>query len=285
MPEGVLPYPRWEGDLSPRSRVPVIVWNEVRSALRNRWSLAALTLGIAWGFASIIEFYNLRGGGADVHDWAGFLAMHAQLLWFSLGLAAALGGPTLMDDSRLGALDLYLARSVTTKEYLVGKVGALVALSTLLIFVPAFVYWASSYVFYDGRPDGWLWALGPSLLFSLIWGLMVSGLALGFSAASRSASGAALLLFGGFSVLAYLVDPPGLLQRVATITALTDDPRWAVMSPFTAMEAQSTWLFPDGADAAFPYWWGLIYLGALTLLGWGLLAWRHPRVHGAGRRD
>lgn len=285
MPEGVLPYPRWEGTLTPKSRIPVVVGNELRIALRNYWSLAALALGIAWGFASIIEFYNAAETATGAHSYAGFLAMHEQLLWFALGVAAALGGPALLEDARLGAPDLYLARSVTRGEYLAGKVLALVGLTTAVIFIPALVFWASSYVFYDARPEGWALAIFSSLAFALLWGIVVSGLALGFSSVARSASGAALLLFGGFAVLAYLVDPPALVQRVATITALTEDARWAILSPFAAMEAQQGWLFPVDAPHGFPYWWGLAYLGVLTLIGWGLLAWRHPRTRGAGRND
>lgn len=283
MPEGIVPYPRWQGTLSDRSRVPVIIMNEVRRALQERWSLVALLLGLAWGFASIIEFYNLREAGAGVHDYEGMVAMLRQLLWFSLGVGAAVGGPMLLDDQRVSALELYLSRAVTPIGYLTGKVAALTALTTLVVFLPAMALWGASFVFYDSRPDNWGWAIFPLLGFSLMWGLMVTGLALGFSSVGRSSAGAALVLFGGFATLEYLVDPPGILQRVATITSLTEDARWAILSPFSAVEGQLGWLLSIESPHIFPYWWGLLVWGALTGLGWAMVAWKHPRARGDER--
>ncbi len=280
MPEGVLPYPRWEGSTSDRSRIPVMIGNEIRRALWDRWSMIALVVGVGWGLASIIEFYQLRELGNATHDYEGLIAMLRQLMWFSLAAAAAVGGPMLLDDSKTNALELYLSRSVTTKEYLLSKILGLGALTVGLLLIPSVLYWGASYVFYDERPDTWGRALLPILGVSFAWGVMVSGLALGFSAMARSAAGAALVLLGGFVTLDLLVDPPGILQRVATITQLTEDTRFAIISPFSSVEAMMGPLFDTDPIHTFPLSWGIGAWALLTAIGWTLVAWKHPQPKG-----
>lgn len=280
MPEGIQPYPRWEGTLSPRSRIAVIISNEIRRALWDRWSMFAIILGVGWGFASIIEFYQLREAGTGIHGYDGLVAMLRQLMWFSLAAAAAVGGPMLLDDTRSNALELYMSRRVSVQGYLIAKILGLGALTVGLMLVPGVVYWAASYVLYDGRPETWGSALLPIIGVSLAWGIMVSGLALGFSAVGRSTAGAALALLGGFVVLDLLVDPPGILQRVATITALTENPDWSILSPFSSVESLMGPLFDIDPIHTFPLSWGIGVWLALTAVGWGLVAWRHPRPKG-----
>ncbi|MBW3582197.1 MAG: ABC transporter permease [Euryarchaeota archaeon] len=280
MADGVTPYPAWDGTLSNKSRLGVITANEVRLAFRNTWSMIAIGLGLAWGFASIIEFYQIRQGGAAIHGWDGFTSMLDQLLWFALFVAATVGGPTLLEDARGGALELYLSRSVNRFEYLGGKVLAVLLLTTLIVALPAVVYWGASYVFYEEHPENWAMAPLGAFGYALMWGLMASGLALGLSSVGRSASGAALGLLGGFAALAFIVDPPGIFAGMAPLPELTADLRYTVLSPFAAFEQQKEWLFDLAAPHAFPYWWGLVYWAALTVLGWLLVAFRHPRARG-----
>ena len=280
MTGGLHPYPRFQGELATRSRLGVLVEQELRAVLRSRWGASVLLLGVAWGVASIIELQQLREVSGATHDGRGFLDMLGQLLWFSLAVAATAGGPALLEDARSGALELYFSRAVTRHEYVAGKVLALLALTTLTVLLPALAYWGASHVFYEGHPGWWARALPGAALVALLWGLMVSGLALGASALARSTGAVALVLLGAFATLDLLVDPPALLQRVATVTALTERTEAAVLSPFTWMEAQEGWLF--GLDRApdFPFWWGLLGLGALTVLGWALVLWRHPKARG-----
>lgn len=284
MADGITPYPRWDGDLSHRSRLGTVARNELLLVYRRTWSLFIVGLGFAWGLASIIEFYQLASS-STTHTWTGYLAMQDQLLWFALAAAAAIGGPTLLEDQRSGALELYRSRALTTWEYLGGKVAALLLITVSVILVPALVYWGTSYVVYDGHPDGWAWAPLGSLAYALMWGLMVSGLALGLSAVSRSKSGATLLLLGGFVVLAFVVSPPGIFAGMAPLPELTANEDWTVLSPFAAYEQQVTWLFGVDAPHTFPYWWGLVYTGALAVVGWALLWVRHPRVRGEEAND
>lgn len=281
MPEGMTPYPRFEGTLSSTPRFWVMFEESVRAAVRAPWALAALALSLTWGVASIIEFQGLRqSGGASVQDGSGFLALLEQLPWFALGVAATIGGSALVEDVRSGALELYLSRSVGRAEYLGARATAVFALTTLSMLVPAAAYWASSFVFYDGHPTWWSSALVGAIGLSLLWGTVASGLALGLSAISRGTAAPALILLGLFAAIDYVVDPISLAQRMSALTTLTGDPRAAALSPFAWLEAQQASLLGLDTSPAFPAWWGLVGLASLAIVGWALVLWRGPRPRG-----
>lgn len=275
LPEGVATYPRWDGPLKQGSLFGIVAAQEVRRAFRGTWSLLAIGGGLAWGFASVVELYQNRNAGDTEFTKDGMLAMLHQLRWFSLAVAALVGGPTLLEDARRGALELYLSRAVTAFDYITGKVVAVVGLSTLTMFVPALAYYVTSFVFFDKQPEGWNTILGGALLYSLLWGLIVSGLALGLSSVGRNSIGTILILFGGFAGLDIIV---GQL-----LSGLTGDEKWQVLSPFASLEQQSKWIFDVAPEYRFPYYWGLLELAVLFVLGWALLAWRHPRIRGEER--
>lgn len=281
MVEGLVPYPRFEGKLFTSPRAWVIIEETVRDALRSTWTLTALLLSLGLGVSSIIEFQSLRQSGASsVHDGSGFLALLSQLPWFALAVAATIGGPALINDVRSGAIELYFSRSVSRVEYLTAKAATVFALTTLSILAPAAAYWASSFVFYSGHPPWWNSAMLGALGIALLWGAVASGVALGISAVSRSTSAPALILLGLFSALDYLVDPPALAQRISTLTALTGDPRANAISPLQWLKAQQPAMLGLGTQPAFPAWWGLVGLGLLAIIGWGLVYWRGPRPRG-----
>lgn len=281
MPDDLAPYPRFEGRLSAAPRFWVMFEEAVRTAFRAPWALTALGLALAWGAASIIEFQGVRqASGTSAHTGEGFLALLDQLPWFALGVAAAVGGPALVDDIRSGALELYLSRSVGRAEYLGTKAATVLALTTFSIFVPALAYWLSSFVFYEGHPDWWGQALLGAAGISLLWGAVASGLALGLSAVSRGTAAPALILLGAFAAIDYIVDPIALTQRMSALTTLTGDPRAAAVSPFEWLNAQQHAFLGLDTTAPFPAWWGIVGLATLALVGWGLMLWRGPRPRG-----
>lgn len=275
LPEGVASYPRWDGPLKQGSLFGTVAAQEVRRAVRGTWSLLALGGGLAWGFASVVELYQNRNAGDTTFTKDGLLDMLHQLRWFSLAVAATVGGPTLLEDARRGALELYLSRAVTAFDYIAGKVVAVVGLTTLTMFLPAVAYFLASFIFFDKQPPGWSTILGGALLYSLLWGLLVSGLALGLSSVGRNSIGTILILFGGFAGLDIIV---GQL-----LAGLTGDPQWQVLSPFAALEQQSQWIFGVAPKYKFPYYWGLLEWAILFVFGWALLVWRHPRIRGEER--
>jgi ABC-type transport system involved in multi-copper enzyme maturation permease subunit len=274
MPEGVKPYPRWDGPLNTAPLILTVAGNEVRRAFVNFWSRLALVFIAAYTIMYLGQLYTLDQEGQNVHTMDNFVDFLNNLRWGVLVIAAVVGGPALLDDVRRGALELYLSRAVNHTEYLIGKIVALFALSVFGLFVPAVIYALAALLFFKENPAGWSGAIPGAFLYSLILGTMISGLALGLSSISKSSRAATLLLIGSFAVLDLVVS--NLLE------AITDDPNLQILSPFAAFQQQSEWIF-RGIDsgAEFPLFWGVIEIVGLTIVGWALLAWKHPRVRGA----
>ncbi len=273
MPEGVTPYPRWGGRLAPGERWAVVATEEVRRAFQGRWSLMAILLGFGWGAASIIEVAQLRQTQIATHDASWFVEMLQQLRWFGLAVAATIGTPSLLEDSRRGALELYLTRNLTSRGYLLGKAAAVLGLTTITMLGPAILYYLATLAFYDEHPAQWhATAVVYGGLYSIAWGAMVTGLALGLSCIGRSSRAAILLLLGGFVGMHIVVSQ--------LLSGLTGNEKLAILSPFSGFDAMTPWLFEGTVESVLPGWWGAIQWGLLTVLGWGLVAWRRPRVRG-----
>lgn len=248
-----------------------IVANVYSRVFRTLWGqLVLLVVGVvtAWQLASDAE---LAETGLTMDRYVGFLN---NLRWATLGVAAIIGIPSLLEDQRRGALELYLGRAVNTGEYLVGKVIAVLSLCILSVFLPAVLYVIAAVFMFEQHPPGWGMALPGALLYATLIGLMVSGLALGIASVSRNTRAATLIMLFGFIVLDLIASN--------VLSDITADPNFQVLSPFAAFQQQSEWIF-EGVDsgAEFPQWWGLAVLIGLTVVGWGLLAWRRPRVRGA----
>lgn len=276
MPEGAHPYPRWEGPLSTGSLIGVVVGQEVRRAFRNYWAqLVFLFIG-AYTFVYIAQLASSATGGvSSAHTVKTYVDFLNDLRFGALFVGGLVAGPSLLEDVRRGGLELYLSRAVSHRDYLIGKVAAVFGLVTLSMFGPALVYWVATGVILKEHPPGWGMALAGALGYSLLWGLVVSGLGMGLSAIARTSMGAALLLIAGPLVLELFV--VALLQPITRQKILT------VISPLTALRAQTSWLFKLGTkvDLGFHYLWGLLVLGLLIVVGWGLVAWKRPRVRGA----
>jgi ABC-type transport system involved in multi-copper enzyme maturation permease subunit len=272
MPEGLNPYPRWAGQRRETARWPILAAHEVRLAYRGRWSLLAVAAGLAWGLASVIELVQAR----DLAD-AGFVVqafrdMMGQLRWAAVAVALVVGAPLILDDTRANALEVYLTRGLTRGTYLLGKAAALLALTTLTMALPALAYYLASLAFYQDLPADWHLKAASGLLYALLWGVLVSGVALGASCALRSVAGAVLTVAGVFVGLDLFV------RRL--LGALTENPRLAVASPFAAADQAATWLWGGDRQHQFPIWWGVAAWALLAALGWGLAVWKMPKARG-----
>jgi ABC-type transport system involved in multi-copper enzyme maturation permease subunit len=266
--EGVPDYPRWDGPLREGRSFAVVAREEARRAWRNNWSLFALLFSFIWGGLNLVL---LQTGGERVHTIDTATRILDNLRWGSLAVAAVLAGPTFLEDAEAGALELYYSRAVTQRDYLGGKILAIVGLATIAIVGPILIYWGGSYLLLESHPDQWLRFPLKALVYGLGWAVVVSGLGMGLSCVSRSGRAATLILLGGFAIADIIIKN--------LLSGLTASDKAAVISPFAAASAQFEWLFETGGEA-FPYWWGLVALGILGLAGWGLVAWRHPRVEG-----
>lgn len=273
MPEGVEGYPRWDGQIRTGPTFPVIAQEEVRRGLDNQWARTALILVFAYTLLYLGSLWTLsRQQGDVVHSMQNFLNVMNLLPWGTLAIAAVMAGPSLLEDMRHGALELYYSRAVTRWDYLIGKVGAVLGITTFSLWAPALLYWVASFLFFDEHPDKWMLVPATSLVYALMWGLLVTGLGLGLSSVARSSRAATLILFGGIAVAEAIISN--------LLTGITRNDSFMILSPFNALQQQYAWIFGVDAPFGFPVWWGAALWGGLTVLGWGLLWWRRPRISG-----
>lgn len=263
--EAITRYPKWTGALSTAPRVLPIAREEFLRIYRNTWTMVAVGVFVA---LAVIMQVATRASGLDQ------LADALRLLeWGALGVAAVGAGPALLDDARKGALELYLSRGATRTTYLLGKALGVWGIVVLAVFLPGIVYYGSGLFGLDEIPIEWRWAWAGILGHALIWGTVVAGLGLGLSVVMRSSRAASLVLFGAVF---------GLDVFISTIlTGITRNDTFQILSPIANLMQQNAWLFPSlDAPFDFPFWWGLIVLGGIALVGWGLFVLRAPRVKG-----
>ena len=231
MPEGAHPYPRWEGPLRTGPLFMVVAGQEIRRAFNNFWSRLVLTFVVAYTIVYVGGLWqnSQSASVALVHTVPAFVEFLDQMRWGSLAVAAVMAGPSLLEDARKGGLELYLSRAVSKRDYLTGKILAVFGLASLAMVLPGILYWLSAGLLFRQHPEGWGLALGGSMVYGLLWGLMVSGLGMGLSAVARSSRAATLILLGTFVALHVFISV--LLQPI------TRNQQLQILSPFSMMEA------------------------------------------------
>lgn len=266
---GVEGYPRWHGELSTGRAFPTIARQEITRTWNDLWGRIAIVFVIAY---ALVFIGSLNTVGPQGHTMDNALRFVDLLRWGALVVAAIMAGPALLEDRLHGALELYLSRAVTRVDYLVGKIGAVLDLTAVVVVVPGIVYWVATYFLFTEHPEAWTVFPLAVIVYGLLWAVMVSGLALGLACVSRSSRATALILFAVFAIADVLITD--ILEAITRSEALQ------VLSPFSAHGQQVGWLFQAAEPFGFPYWWGLIEIVGLIAVGWALVWWKHPRLAG-----
>lgn len=130
-----------------------------------------------------------------------FLGWQSMLALF---MAAFVGPGQVSPDLANNALSLYLARPFSRVEYVLGKMWILVALTSLMTWVPGLLLFGlQAYL-----EDGWTWLQNNTnlawglFLGSWVWILLLALLALALSAWVKWKPAAGALMFGVFFVMA-----------------------------------------------------------------------------------
>ena len=196
-------YRRYEARAALHS---VRFWPITREALRLLLAKRAFLglLAVAWVpfLVRVVQVYVITR-----FPEVGRLApLNAQLfgafLNFQTGfviLLSVFGGAGLVsNDLRTGAVLVYLSRPLTRRDYVLGKLGVLLALNFSATLVPALLLYLLGLAL---APDIFLtWSLvwvGPAIvLHALLLSLVIGLLALGVSSLSKSARVAGLGFFG-----------------------------------------------------------------------------------------
>jgi ABC-type transport system involved in multi-copper enzyme maturation permease subunit len=265
-------YPRWQGELRPGPVLGTIAVEEARRTLRSFWGQIAIFLGFLLLVLFLSPLVSAARRAPDSHSVDYFLSFFHSTLWAGVGVAAIASGPALLDDARRGALELYLSRGVSKRQYLAAKVLSVFGLTSLAVVGPALAYWVLSFLLFPRQPADWLLVPGGVLAEGLLWAGMLTGLGLGLSGLAKSSRAATIVLFGGFAVMDVFVS--------TLLDAVTGNHQVEVVSPLVALSQLSPAVFHAG-QVVFPWWWGFAELLGLMAVGWALVAWKHPRLAGA----
>jgi ABC-2 type transport system permease protein len=220
-------YQHWSGQLSGHAwRWLAITRRGVKNALKLRsvrvvllaaW-MPALVLAFVlcmWGLVerqsatieafmpiikSLLYDMDLAGPREFRHEiWT--ISFHFFLnveLWFAMVLVLLVGPNLISQDLRYNALPLYLSRPLRRIDYFAGKLGIIVAITGLVIIVPAAVAWVLGVLF--SLDFSIIRETYKILLGSIVYGLVVSisaGLMmLAISSVSRNSRYVALTWIG-----------------------------------------------------------------------------------------
>lgn len=173
----------------------------------------------------------------------------SQQTVFTLLLSIFGGAGLIANDLRTGAILVYLSRPLTRRDYVLGKLGVLMALNLSVTLLPALLLYA---IALSLAPDQFLkWELawiGPAILAqSLIIALVTSLVALAVSSLSKSARVAGLGFFGAFI---------GLELVRGVLRAAYDRPESVLVSFQASIQAVGNALFGIHArafDVPWPY--------------------------------
>lgn len=191
-------YGRFKGPLTPTgTRFLILPRYAFREVFQSKFFVAFFTLCFALPFAGLLMIYLHHNIGAlkflnlPLDQLKDALPINATFFRRGLDfqgslcflLALAVGPALIAPDLRNNGLPLYLSRPFTRTEYVVGKMAVLVALMSLITWVPGMLLFAfQSYL--DGA--GWL---GENLRIGLaifvgswVWILVLSLVTLAISA-------------------------------------------------------------------------------------------------------
>ena len=258
------------------ARAPLRVvrfWPITREALRlilARRAFLVLLL-VAWGqfLFRVIQIYvvtRLPEAGRvlpiDGRMFGQFLAIQTL---FTLLLSIFGGAGLIANDLRTGAILVYLSRPLTRRDYVLGKLGVLMALNLSVTLVPGLLLYLIAIALAPDQFAQWSLAwIGPAVvLHSAVTSLVMSLIALAVSSLSRSARVAGLGFFG-------LVFGLEIVRGV--LRALYDRPESALLSVQADLQSLGNALFGI-TDRAFQLPWAYpalvlfaVSLGCLAIL-------------------
>jgi ABC-2 type transport system permease protein len=181
-------------------------WPITREALRlvlaRRAFLGLLLIGWAQFFVRVIHVYVVtrfpeagRVLPIDGRMFGQFLGIQTV---FTLFISIFGGAGLIANDLRTGAILVYLSRPLTRRDYVLGKLGVLLALNLSVTLAPALLLYLIALSLAPAQFATWNLAwIGPAVvLHSIVLSLVMSLLALAVSSLSRSARVAGLGFFG-----------------------------------------------------------------------------------------
>ena len=248
-------------------------WPITREALRlilSRRAFLGLLL-VGWGqfLVRVVQVYAVtrfpQMGNVLPVDGRMFGQFLGIQTIFTLFISIFGGAGLIANDLRTGAILVYLSRPLTRRDYVLGKLGVLLALNLSVTLVPALLLYLIALALAPEQFATWKLAwIGPAVvLHSLVLSLVMSLLSLAISSLSRSARVAGLGFFGFVF---------GLEIVRGVLRAVYDRPEAALVSIQGDLQSLGNTLFGI-TDRAFHLPWAypaavlaVVSLGCLAVL-------------------
>ncbi len=266
-------YRRWQarGPLR-RARFWPITREGLRLILSKRAFLGLLAVSWVPFVVRLVQLYIVTRFPEAERLLPGQGKVFGEFLNGQLGFAMLLsifGGAGLVaNDLRTGAIVVYLSRPLTRRDYVLGKMGVLLALNLSITLAPALLLYLAAVSL---LPERFLkldmaWIAPAVVLQSLLIAIAVSLLALAVSSLSRSARVA------GVALMALWV---GLEIARVVASNVFARPEVGLLSLQADVQAVGNALFGISHDLQLFWAWPLL---ALVLVGLGCLAILRSRV-------
>ncbi len=250
-------------------RVWAIVGTGLRREMRRPAAIVALSLGTAITTLSslVVVFFASFIPGAGARDLTFFYtpASNPAIPFFTVLMAAVVGGGLIADDLDSMALTLYLSRPLTAADYLTAKAAILATLTGLVAILPLVLTPLVGFLLGFFAWDIALEAIGLSIGLGLILTGFFTSLSLFLSSLTRRRAYAAAalfaLVFGLVAVETILVSAGSVNNPSLLYLSPTEDflelaraafgvagspidwpPALAILLGVTALAAFATWL-------------------------------------------
>ncbi|MHC4859696.1 MAG: ABC transporter permease [Planctomycetota bacterium] len=174
-------------------------------------------------------------------------------IFFTVLLLMVVGAGQIAEDIRTGALQIYFAKPITHADYVLGKLGTVVAAASLLTLAPGLVLLIASLAF---APD-WSFITENPLLplkivgFALLISIVLGSLVLAISSLGRRGRMVGVTFAGGYFLTMVLGRAMPRIMR---------DARWEVVHIGNCLDAAGRTLFNAGPKPSAPpdLSWGIL---------------------------
>lgn len=217
-------------------------------------------------YASTLTEKNIPMLRIDARFFEDFLSQ--QMQFFGLFVAVFAGAGLISNDLRANALQIYLSKPITRRDYLIGKLGILVFFLALPTLVPGLLLFLVAVLFKSNLEflQEFYWVPGSIVAYSLVIMFSFALIMLAFSSLSRSSrfAGVNFIAIFFFSKILY-----GILSSILRSS------RVAWISLGNNLTQVGDLLFGHDPRYLSPGWASIL---ALALLGCGSVWIIHRRI-------
>jgi ABC-type transport system involved in multi-copper enzyme maturation permease subunit len=254
-------YKHWSGDWTTHPyRWWVVSRQRIRLLIKRKWFVFLMILSSIPFLVRAIFIYLSSSLGGYVTalriDPLFFEKFLSQQGFFVFIISIYAGAGLISNDLRANALQIYFSKPITRRDYILGKLGALVFFLALQTLVPVVLLYVLSILFQasDGFAPAYLEVLGAILGYSLLIIFTSSLIMIGFSSLSKSSRFAGI----GFAALFFFSQALSVI-----LSSVLRDPSFGWVALENNIRRLGDVFFRTQSNYQFAPWISLLILAAL----------------------